>query len=116
MRNVRTRSVPTRRSSDLAGQPGKLIGIVTNRDVRFAEYPDQPISELMTRENLATVAPGVGPEEARRLLHQRRIEKLVVVDDQYRCRSEEHTSELQSLMRISHAVFCLKKKNTTEQP
>src|SRR5690606_27104783 len=68
-----------------AGQPGKLIGIVTNRDVRFAEYPDQPISELMTRDNLATVALGVGQEEARRLLHQRRIEKLVVVDEQYRC-------------------------------
>ena len=68
-----------------AGQPGRLIGILTNRDVRFAENPNQPVSELMTRENLATVPPGVSSHDAQRLLHQRRIEKLVVVDDQYRC-------------------------------
>jgi IMP dehydrogenase len=64
---------------------GKLVGILTNRDVRFAENPLQPVSELMTHENLATVSSGVGKEEARRLLHQRRIEKLLVVDDSYRC-------------------------------
>ncbi|SNS29804.1 inosine-5'-monophosphate dehydrogenase [Sphingomonas laterariae] len=64
---------------------GKLVGILTNRDVRFAEKPDQPIAGLMTHENLATVRPGVSQEEARRLLHQRRIEKLLVVDDNYRC-------------------------------
>ena len=60
---------------------GKLVGILTNRDVRFAENPEQPVAELMTRDNLATVSVGVGQEEARRLLHQRRIEKLLVVDD-----------------------------------
>ncbi len=64
---------------------GKLVGILTNRDVRFAENPRQPVSELMTRDNLATVGSGVGQEEARRLLHQRRIEKLLVVDEDYRC-------------------------------
>ena len=64
---------------------GKLVGILTNRDVRFAENPLQPVSELMTHENLATVRVGVGQEEARRLLHARRIEKLIVVDDDYRC-------------------------------
>ena len=64
---------------------GKLVGILTNRDVRFAENPRQPVAELMTRDNLATVRIGVGQEEARRLLHQRRIEKLIVVDDEYRC-------------------------------
>ena len=64
---------------------GKLVGILTNRDVRFAEQPSQPVAELMTHENLATVNIGVGQEEARRLLHQRRIEKLLVVDDAYRC-------------------------------
>jgi IMP dehydrogenase len=68
-----------------AGQPGKLIGILTNRDVRFAENPNQPVSELMTRDNLATVLTGVGQDEAKRLLHQRRIEKLLVVDEDYRC-------------------------------
>ncbi|MFL6756353.1 MAG: IMP dehydrogenase [Sphingomicrobium sp.] len=61
---------------------GKLCGILTNRDVRFAENPKQPVSELMTRENLAVVGLGTSQEVARRVLHQRRIEKLLVVDDQ----------------------------------
>jgi len=65
--------------------PGKLVGILTNRDVRFATNPDQKVSELMTYENLVTVREGVGQEEAKRLLHKHRIEKLLVVDDQYRC-------------------------------
>jgi IMP dehydrogenase len=64
---------------------GRLVGILTNRDVRFAENPAQPVAELMTRDNLATVRTGVGQDEAMRLLHQRRIEKLLVVDDAYRC-------------------------------
>jgi IMP dehydrogenase len=64
---------------------GKLVGILTNRDVRFAENPQQPVAELMTSQNLATVTAGVTQEEARRLLHQRRIEKLLVVDKAYRC-------------------------------
>ncbi|MCZ4341343.1 IMP dehydrogenase [Sphingomonadaceae bacterium G21617-S1] len=64
---------------------GKLVGILTNRDVRFAENPKQPVSELMTRQNLAVVRSGVSQEEARRTLHQRRIEKLLVVDDDFRC-------------------------------
>ncbi|MEA3029895.1 MAG: dehydrogenase [Sphingomonadales bacterium] len=60
---------------------GRLVGILTNRDVRFAENPRQPVAELMTREDLVTVGPGVTQEEARRKLHQRRIEKLLVVDE-----------------------------------
>ncbi len=64
---------------------GKLVGILTNRDVRFAENPNQPVRELMTTQNLATVPLGTSQEDARRLLHQRRIEKLLVVDDDYRC-------------------------------
>ena len=64
---------------------GKLVGILTNRDVRFAENPAQPVRELMTTENLATVPLGTSQEEARRLLHQRRIEKLLVVDDDFKC-------------------------------
>ena len=64
---------------------GKLAGILTNRDVRFAENPNQPVSELMTRDNLATVGLGTSQEVARRILHQRRIEKLLVVDDQHHC-------------------------------
>ncbi len=64
---------------------GRLVGIVTNRDVRFAENPRQPVAELMTRDHLATVGPGVSHDEARRLLHQRRIEKLLVVDEAGHC-------------------------------
>ncbi len=64
---------------------GRLVGILTNRDVRFATDPALKVYELMTREHLITVSTGVGPEEARRLLHRHRIEKLLVVDDAYRC-------------------------------
>jgi IMP dehydrogenase len=64
---------------------GKLVGILTNRDVRFATDARQKVSELMTKERLVTVREGVDQEEAKRLLHQHRIEKLLVVDAQYRC-------------------------------
>jgi IMP dehydrogenase len=64
---------------------GKLCGILTNRDVRFAENPRQAVSELMTKDNLATVRIGTSQEEARRILHQRRIEKLLVVDKDDHC-------------------------------
>jgi len=68
-----------------ATRPGKLVGILTNRDVRFATDPRQTVSELMTKDDLVTVREGVGQEEAKRLLHQHRIEKLLVVDAGYRC-------------------------------
>jgi IMP dehydrogenase len=64
---------------------GKLVGILTNRDVRFAKDRNQKISELMTKENLVTVREGVPAEEAQELLHRHRIEKLIVVDSAYRC-------------------------------
>src|SRR6187402_1441120 len=64
----------------VGSQPGKLVGILTNRDVRFATDPRQPVSELMTHENLVTVREGVSQDEAKRMLHQHRIEKLLVVD------------------------------------
>ena len=67
------------------GSKGKLVGILTNRDVRFATNPGQPVAELMTKEQLITVREGVAQEEAKRLLHQHRIEKLLVVDDRFRC-------------------------------
>ena len=64
---------------------GKLCGILTNRDVRFAGNLRQPVSELMTKDNLATVRIGTSQEDARRILHQRRIEKLLVVDKDDHC-------------------------------
>jgi IMP dehydrogenase len=65
--------------------PGKLVGILTNRDVRFATDKRQKVSELMTKEGLVTVRESVGQDEAKKLLHQYRIEKLLVVDADYRC-------------------------------
>ena len=67
------------------GKAGKLVGILTNRDVRFATDPRQSVAELMTKDQLITVREGVGQDEAKRLLHQHRIEKLLVVDSDYRC-------------------------------
>ena len=69
---------------------GRLVGIVTHRDVRFATDPDLKVYELMTRENLVTVTADVSPDEARRLLHRHRIEKLLVVDDAYPLRRPDH--------------------------
>jgi len=67
------------------GQGGKLVGILTNRDVRFASNMQQPVHELMTKDRLITVREGVSSAEAKKLLHQHRIEKLLVVDGDYRC-------------------------------
>ena len=67
------------------GRAGRLVGILTNRDVRFATNPAQPVAELMTKDRLVTVKEGVSQAEAKKLLHQYRIEKLLVVDDDYRC-------------------------------
>ena len=63
----------------------RLVGILTNRDVRFASNRAQPVSELMTHEGLVTVTENVDTTEAKKLLHQHRIEKLLVVDEAYRC-------------------------------
>ncbi|MBB4227761.1 IMP dehydrogenase [Rhizobium mongolense] len=64
---------------------GRLVGILTNRDVRFASDPAQKVHELMTRDNLVTVKENVDQQEAKRLLHSHRIEKLLVVDPEGRC-------------------------------
>jgi IMP dehydrogenase len=69
----------------VVAEGGRLVGILTNRDVRFATDPSQKVAELMTAKNLITVNDSVDQEEAKRLLHQHRIEKLLVVDDDYRC-------------------------------
>lgn len=63
----------------------KLAGILTNRDVRFARDTRQSVASLMTKDNLVTVREGISSDEAKELLHKHRIEKLLVVDDAYRC-------------------------------
>ncbi|HZH28321.1 MAG TPA: IMP dehydrogenase [Azospirillaceae bacterium] len=84
MADQRISGIPVVEPTTRADGAGRLVGILTNRDVRFATDPRQPISELMTRE-VVTVREGVGMDEAKRLLHAHRIEKLVVVDDAGRC-------------------------------
>jgi IMP dehydrogenase len=64
---------------------GTLVGIITNRDVRFATDLSAKVADLMTNENLVTVKAGVDRDEAKRLLHKYRIEKLIVVDEDYKC-------------------------------
>lgn len=79
MKKFRISGIPVTQSN------GKLVGILTNRDVRFAENPYQPVRELMTSENLVKVYNTVDKDEAKKLLHKHRIEKLLVVDDNERC-------------------------------
>ena len=69
----------------VVGRDRRLMGILTNRDMRFAENPETPVSELMTAENLATVREPVDLEAARKLLQSRRIEKLLVVNEKGEC-------------------------------
>jgi IMP dehydrogenase len=86
------------------GRPGKLVGILTNRDVRFATDPRQKVSELMTHENLVTVRESVSQDEAKRLLHKFRIEKLLVVDDQYRCVGLITVKDMEKA--VTHPLAC----------
>jgi IMP dehydrogenase len=64
-------------------QHGRLVGILTHRDLRFEKELDRPVSEVMTKDKLVTVKPGVGLDEAKEILHQHRIEKLLVVDENF---------------------------------
>ena len=82
---------------------GRLVGILTNRDVRFATNPNEKVSALMTRERLVTVRETVSREDAKRLLHQHRIEKLIVVDDEYRCVGLVTVKDIEKSQRFPHA-------------
>src|SRR4029077_12620180 len=86
------------------GIPGKLVGILTNRDVRFATDPNQKVSELMTHENLVTVREGVRQDEAKRLLHQHRIETLLVLDDRCRCVGLITVKDMEKA--VAHPLAC----------
>lgn len=82
---------------------GKLVGILTNRDVRFATNPGQPVSELMTKDKLITVTRDVSSDDAKRLLHHHRIEKLVVVDDDYHCIGLITVKDIEKAQKHPHA-------------
>jgi len=85
------------------GRAGKLVGILTNRDVRFATDKRQKVAELMTKERLVTVRENVGQDEAKRLLHQYRIEKLLVVDADYRCVGLITVKDIEKAVANPHA-------------
>ena len=82
---------------------GKLVGILTNRDVRFASDRHQPVRELMTKDRLVTVKESADRVEAKRLLHQYRIEKLLVVDDAYRCVGLITVKDIEKAQRFPNA-------------
>jgi IMP dehydrogenase len=83
---------------------GTLIGIVTNRDVRFATDPKIKVAELMTKDNLVTVREGVDRDEARRLLHKYKIEKLIVVDENYKCVGLITVTDMEKAAHHPHAA------------
>src|ERR1700730_2292695 len=82
---------------------GRLVGILTNRDVRFATNLEQPVSELMTKDRLITVKRSVSQEDAKRLLHKHRIEKLLVVDDEIRCIGLITVKDIEKAQKHPHA-------------
>jgi IMP dehydrogenase len=83
---------------------GKLVGILTNRDMRFETRYDLPISDVMTKDNLITVAVGTTLEEAEKILHQHRIEKLLVVDDQYVLKGLITVKDIQKKLKYPNAA------------
>ena len=83
---------------------GKAVGILTNRDLRFVRDVNQPISSVMTREGLVTVPPGTTMERAKELLHQHRIEKLLVVDDRGRLRGLITIKDIEKTERYPNAA------------
>ena len=82
---------------------GKLMGILTNRDLRFETRLDQPISAVMTKENLVTAPPGIGLEESKRLLHKNRIEKLLVVDEQNNLKGLITIKDIEKTIKYPHS-------------
>ncbi len=96
MRRYKISGVPVTRNK-------KLVGILTNRDLRFETRTDIPISEVMTRENLITVAVGTTLEQAEEILHQHRVEKLLVVDDKYELKGLITVKDIQKKLKYPKA-------------
>src|SRR5947209_18579288 len=97
MRRYRISGVPVTKN-------GKLVGILTNRDLRFETRYDLPISEVMTKENLITVPVGTTLEEAQKILHKHRVEKLLVVDDQYTLKGLITVKDIQKKLKYPNAA------------
>jgi IMP dehydrogenase len=97
MRRYRISGVPVTKK-------GKLVGILTNRDLRFETRFDLPIENVMTKENLITVAVGTTLEEAEAILHRHRVEKLLVVDDQYNLKGLITVKDIQKKLKYPNAA------------
>jgi IMP dehydrogenase len=97
MRRYRISGVPVT-------EKGKLVGILTNRDLRFETRTDVPISEVMTKENLITVAVGTTLEQAEEILHRHRVEKLLVVDDHYMLKGLITVKDIQKKLKYPNAA------------
>ncbi|HEX8798055.1 MAG TPA: IMP dehydrogenase, partial [Terriglobales bacterium] len=98
MRHYRISGVP------VTTKDKKLVGILTNRDLRFETRTDIPISEVMTRENLITVPVGTTLDEAEAILHQHRVEKLLVVDEQYQLKGLITVKDIQKRLKYPNAA------------
>jgi IMP dehydrogenase len=85
-------------------QDGKLVGILTNRDLRFETRFELPVSEVMTKENLITVAVGTTLEEAQKILHRHRVEKLLVVDSHYMLKGLITVKDIQKKLKYPQAA------------
>src|SRR5687767_10400963 len=85
------------------GKEGKLVGILTNRDLRFESNLDRPISDIMTRDPLFTVPVGTTLEQAREILHRHKVEKLLVVDDQYMLKGLITVKDIQKMIKYPNA-------------
>ena len=83
---------------------GRLVGILTNRDLRFESRFDLPISEVMTKENLVTVPVGTTLEQAEAILHKHRVEKLLVVDDQYQLKGLITVKDIQKKLKYPNSA------------
>ena len=81
----------------------KLVGILTNRDLRFVSQTDLPIGDVMTKEQLITVPVGTTLEEAEHILHQHRVEKLLVVNDEYELKGLITVKDIQKKLKYPHA-------------
>jgi len=97
MKRYRISGVPVTRN-------GRLVGILTNRDLRFETRFDLPISEVMTKDNLITVSVGTTLEEAETILHKHRVEKLLVVDDQYQLKGLITVKDIQKKLKYPNAA------------
>ena len=82
---------------------GKLVGILTNRDLRFEENLDQHVSDVMTKKNLITVSSSISLDDSKKLLHKHRIEKLLVVDDEYNLKGLITIKDIEKIRRFPNA-------------